>query len=58
LPELRLIRVQAKKSPHGEVLFIHLPKEFIEHTKLGKGDYLIWEVDGKGRLILRKLKTR
>ena len=56
LPELRLIKVQAKKTPNGEVLFIHLPKEFITRTKLEKGDYLAWEIDGRGRLILRKLR--
>ena len=53
---LRLVKIQAKKTPSGEVLFIHLPKEFIERAKLNKGDYLVWEVDGKNRLILRKLR--
>jgi len=52
----RLVRVQAKKTPHGEVLFMHLPKEFVERTKLSQGDYLIWEIDGRGRLCLRKLR--
>jgi hypothetical protein len=56
LPELRLIRVQAKKTTAGDVLYIHLPKEFVQKAKLEKGDYLIWEIDGRGRLILRKLR--
>ncbi len=52
----RLIRVQAKKTPRREVLFIHLPKEYVERAKLSKGDYLVWEIDGRGRLVLKKLK--
>ena len=56
MADLRLVRVQSKKTPRGEVLFIHLPKEFIERAKLSKGDYLVWEIDGRGRLVLKKLK--
>ena len=52
----RLVRIQAKKTPHGEVLFIHLPREFVERAKLTKGNYLIWEIDDRGKLVLKKLK--
>ena len=48
--------VQAKRTPHGEALYIHLPKEFIECAKLSKGDYLVWEIDCCGRLVLKKLR--
>ncbi len=54
--ELRLVKVQAKRTPGGSVLYVHLPKEFVERARLEKGDYLVWEVDGRGRLILRKLR--
>ncbi len=53
---MRLVRVQAKRTSRGEVLYIHLPKEFVKRVSLRKGDYLVWEVDGRGRLILRKLR--
>ena len=54
--QLRLVRVQAKRAPNGEVLFIHLPKEWAEKVQLKKGDYVVWEIDGRNRLILRKLR--
>ena len=54
--QLRLVRVQAKRTPNGEVLFIHLPKEFVEKVGVRKGDYLVWEIDGRNRLVLRKLR--
>jgi hypothetical protein len=54
--ELRLVKVQKKPVQDRTVLYIHLPKEFVERAKLRPGDYLIWEVDGRGRLVLRKLR--
>ena len=55
---MKLLRVQAKETRTGTVYYIYIPKEWAEKVQLKKGDYVIWEVDGKGRLILRKLKTR
>jgi len=51
-----ILRVQGKKTKGYEVLFIHLPKEWTEKLGIKKGDYIIWEIDRKNRLILRKLR--
>ena len=53
---LRLVKVQTKKTPNGEVSFVHLPKEWVRKAQVTKGDYLVWEIDGRGRLILKKLR--
>ena len=53
---LRLVKAQRKKIQEREVIYIHLPKEWIEKAKIKPGDYIAWEIDGKSRLILRKLR--
>jgi AbrB family looped-hinge helix DNA binding protein len=53
---MKLLRVQAIRTRTGTVYYIHIPKEWAEKVRLEKGDYVIWEVDGKNRLILRKLR--
>ena len=50
------MKVQKKRIQERVVLYVHLPKEYIERVNLQPGDYLIWEIDGKNRLILRKLR--
>jgi bifunctional DNA-binding transcriptional regulator/antitoxin component of YhaV-PrlF toxin-antitoxin module len=56
MASLRLVRVQRKRVQDREILYIHLPKEYVERVNLKPGDYLIWEIDGKNRLILRRLR--
>ena len=51
-----ILRVQGKKTKGYEVLFIHLPKEWTEKLGIKKGDYIEWSIDGKGRLILKRLR--
>ncbi|HID79202.1 MAG TPA: AbrB/MazE/SpoVT family DNA-binding domain-containing protein [Aquificales bacterium] len=53
---LRLVRVQRKRVQNREILYIHLPKEYVERAGVKPGDYIAWEIDGRGRLILRKLR--
>ncbi len=53
---VKLLRVQAKETRTGTVYYVYIPKEWAEKVQLKKGDYVVWEVDGKGRLILRKLR--
>ena len=53
---LRLVRVQRKRVQDREILYIHLPKEYVERAGVKPGDYMIWEIDGRKRLILKKLK--
>jgi len=54
--DLRLVKVQRKRVQDREVLYIHLPKEYVDRAGVKPGDYMAWEMDRRGRLILRKLR--
>jgi len=56
MASLRLVRVQRKRIQDREILYIHLPKEYVERSGVKPGDYIAWEIDGRGRLILKKLR--
>ncbi len=54
---LDIVKAQAKKIAIGTVYYIHLPNEmYIKNHNIKKRDYLVWEINGRGQLILRKLR--
>ena len=51
-----LLKIQRKPAGDRTILYLHLPKEWVDRLGLREGDYVEWEIDGRGRLILKKLR--
>ena len=37
---------------------VRIPPEIMDHLRVGKGNYVVWEVNKKGQVILEKLTPK
>ena len=56
-PVLIIGKVQ-EMGTRPPMLFIYIPKSIEKEVGLRKGDYVVFDVDGRKRIIIKKLKGR